>query len=194
LCGLALADEIGESDNANCPGNNCFGTLGLLHFTTPVSTTATIQTFDVALTLGAGSETGVGRSLAGEAVHVANSVTDGLESGLAVGWTEVDRRLSGCDRTGSGLVCAENLVTPLTGPNGTNAWGSDITVPAATLFTGPLKASVDGLYQDAGFDQNGITSEAATPRSIPKWAWLLLLCAGLLGLAAYKLHRLRQGW
>jgi len=32
LCGLALADDIGGSDNANCPGNNCFGTLGLLHF------------------------------------------------------------------------------------------------------------------------------------------------------------------
>jgi len=75
-----------------------------------------------------------------------------------------------------------------------NAWGSDITVPAATLFTGPLKASVDGPYQDAGFDENGITSEAATPRSIPKPAWLILLFACLLGLAAYKLHRLRRGW
>jgi len=125
---------------------------------------------------------------------VASSVTSGLEGGLAAGWTEVDRRLSGYDSTGSGLVCAENLATPLTSPNGTNAWGSDITVPAATLFTGPLKASVDGPYQDGGFDQNGITLEAATHRSIPKWAWLLLPCAGLLGLVAYKLHRVRQGW
>jgi len=186
LCfyGSALADEISGSDNTNCPGNDCFGTVDLLQYlTTPDSTTATLQSFDVTLTLVPKSMSGAGRSLAAEAVSVASSVTAGLGSGL-----------SACDSTGNGFVCAENLATPLTASDDTNAWGSDVTVPTATLFTGSLQARVDGLYQDAGFDQNGITSEEATRPSITKPGWLLFFCAGLLGLAAYKLRRRRQRW
>jgi len=194
LCGSAPADDIAGPDNANCPGNNCFGTLGLLYFTTPDSTTATIQTLNVALILGTGSMTGVGWSPATGAVHVASSVTDGLEHGLAAGWTEMDGWLSGCDSTGSGLVCAENLARPLTGLDRTKPWGSDLIVPTAAVFTGSMQASVDGLYQDAGFDQNGIKSEDASPRSVPKLGWMLFYCASLLGLAAYKLRRHRQRW
>jgi hypothetical protein len=190
LCGSALADDIVVPDNTNCPGNNCFGTLGLLYFTTPDSTTATIQTLNVVLTLGTGSMTGVGRSPATEAVHVVSSVTDGL----AAGWTEMDGWLSSCDSTGSGLVCAENLARPLTGLDRTKPWGPDMTVQTAALLTGSLQASVDGLYRDAGFDQNGIKSEDASPRSVPKLGWMLFYCASLLGLAAYKLRRHRQRW
>jgi len=189
LCGLASADDIGGADNTNCPGNDCSGTLlPLQGFKMLASTTATNPTFDLAPTVNLAS------TIAAESVNGASSVTGALESGAVADWTEMDGGLDarGCNGASGWFVCAQNLPVPLIGPDGTYAWGSDVTVSTASLFAGPLEASVAGLYRDASFEQNGITAQDPTPHSIFKPAWLLLFCSALLGLAAYKVRRRRR--
>ncbi len=188
----ALADSL-----SGC--GDCFGTVYTLQYiTTPDSSTATTQTFDIILTLDTSATSGAGPNLAAVAAKVAsasNFVTGALETAPAAGWTEMDGGLgsSGCTGVIDGFVCAENLTTPLTVPDGTYVWVFDVTVLTGTLLTGAGQASVKALYEDASFKHNGITSDDITLQvaPIPEPATLLLFGSGLIGLGA-KLRRRRR--
>ena len=201
LTGWAYADSIGGPGNINCPLNDCFGTLYTLQYvTTPDSSTATTQTFDIILTLDTTATTGVGPNLPAVAVKVSSMATGALESAPAAGWTELDGGLNanGCNGKGSGFVCASNLAAPLTVPDGTYVWVFDVTIPTGTLLTGPTAAHIKALYgtgTGSSFQNNGITSEditLQTKTTVPEPATLALFGSGLLSLAGIVRRRLKK--
>jgi hypothetical protein len=186
----AFADPIGPT----C--GSCFGTIYTLTYDpVPDSSTSTTQTFDIFLSLNTSGTIvppatgGVGPNLAAVALKVSSKATGMLVSAPAAGWAEMDGGLGsgGCDGSGSGFICAQNLTTPLTVPDGTYKWEFDVTVPTGTLITSTLGSSVKALYEDTTGKHNGITSEGITLQvasvpSVPEPATLALFGLGLVGL------------
>jgi hypothetical protein len=187
LAPAAQADPIGP-DCDTCQG----GIYTLSYDGSPISTTATTETFRITLSVDASGYGGAATHLEEAAVKVSSSIVSAsIVSGPGmVPWWMVMGGIdeSGCDGSGSGFDCVglgsggvELDAMPTFG------FTFDIEVLTGGLFTGPFESSIKARYTDGmGHKIGAIVSENITLQAIPEPSTALLIGTGLLLAAAAR--------
>ncbi|HEY8152801.1 MAG TPA: PEP-CTERM sorting domain-containing protein [Myxococcota bacterium] len=190
LGGSASADPIGP----DC--GTCQGSIYTLEYSgSPISTTATTETFRITLTIDTSAYNGGGILLNAVAVKVSSMLVNmSLFSApfVAGGWTTWMGGLNanGCSGSGSGFDCAYAGSTGVAVPGGTYAWVFDLEMDTGTLFTTPDSSSIKARYIDEFGEKVGdLVSENITLQVIPEPASAALLGGGLLALALARRRR-----
>src|SRR5215831_9018353 len=171
-------------------GDTCQGSIYELTYTgSPISSTATTQTFAITLTIDPTSYNGGGAFINAVAPKVSSSVTMvNLVSapGVLSNWTTMMGGINagGCSGSGSGFVCAKDAAPPTDAPvpfAGTYKWVFDLTVPTGGLT--PNSGSIKVQYTDGSGNKVGaLVSEDITLEVIPEPSSLVLIAAGLAAL------------
>jgi hypothetical protein len=167
----------------------CQGSIYELTYSgSPISSTATTQTFAVTLTINPSGYTGGGAFIDNVAPKVSSMVSaETLVSapGTLGNWTLSPGGINagGCSGSGSGFVCAADSTPPSDAPlpfAGTYSWVFDLTIPTGTLFTAADAASIKVRYTDTSGNKVGaLVSEDITLEVIPEPSTLLLVGGGL---------------
>jgi len=171
----------------SCGGNTCQGsTYELLYSGSPISSTATTQTFEITLTINPTGYNGGGAFINAVAPKVSSAV-DAVKlvsaPGTLTNWTTMTGGINanGCSGSGSGFVCAKDTSPPTDAPvpfAGTYSWVFDLTVPTGGLT--PNSGSIKVQYTDGSGNKVGsLVSEEITLEVIPEPSTLLLVAAGL---------------
>ncbi len=173
----------------SCAGDTCQGSIYELTYSgSPISTTATTQTFEVTLTINPTAYNGVGTFInvvAPKVSSMVDAVTLVSAPGGSGNWTTMMGGISanGCSGSGSGFVCAKDRTPPQDAPvpfAGTYSWMFDLTIPTGTLLTGTNAASIKVMYTDnAGIKHGALVSEPITLEVIPEPSTILLVAGGL---------------
>jgi len=184
----AGANPIGPPP-LSCPNNTCQGSIYELTYSgSPISSTATTQTFEITLSISPSGYTGGGAFIDNVAPKVSSSVSTGslVSAPGSVGdWTVFLSGINagGCSMAGSGFVCAGDAPPPNAAPlpfAGTYTWVFDLTIPTGSLLTGANAASIKVRYSDASGHKVGtLVSEPITLEVIPEPSTLLLVGIGL---------------
>lgn len=192
----AKADSIGP----NC--DSCNGGIYTLTYSgAPISSTSTTQTFQITLTIDTSGVAGVLPSAAAidaASIKVSSSASSASLFSVVPGslsdWNVVPGGINagGCSGSGSGFECADWIASgPGVSIGGTLQWTFDVTIPTGTLFTGLNEASIKARYVDSNGNKVGsLVSEKITLQKVPEPGTMVLLGAGLLGLAALRRRHL----
>jgi hypothetical protein len=187
---LAVAMPAGATPIGPPPlscGDTCQGsTYELLYSGSPISSTATTQTFEITLNINPTGYNGGGAFINAVAPKVSSSV-DAFKlvsaPGTLANWTTMAGGINanGCSGSGSGFVCAKETSSPTDAPvpfAGTYSWVFDLTMPTGALT--PNSGSIKVQYTDASGSKVGaLVSEDITLEVIPEPSTLLLIAAGL---------------
>ena len=189
MCGGILADPIGP----DC--SSCNGAIYTLSYSgSPISTTATTETFRITLTIDTSGVAGAigATSIADVAIKVSSSAAGALFSAPDLTWSyagDGGLNASGCDGSGSGWVCASGN----TAVGAILAWIFDVEIPTGTLSLSDFGSEVKARYVDDEGDKIGaLTSEVITlqsggpPSEVPEPTTLILLGTGLLGMGLLR--------
>ena len=205
LCAAAVVlASVPSASDATPIGPNCGtcqgSTYELSYSGSPISTTATTETFEITYTIDTSGYNGNGVFLNTVALKVASSFVDATlvsAPGGVANWAEMFGGLSqaGCTGSGSGYDCVRWQTTLSLSPGVPNAtpyvWVFDIEVPTGTLFTGLDQASVKARYVDAyGSKRDALVSENITLTNVPE-PRLGLLALALPSLALWVRARRR---
>ena len=195
IAASARATPIGPPPLA-CTNNTCQGSIYELTYSgSPLSTTATTQTFAISLTINQTGYNGGGAYINAVAPKVSsaeNSVTLASAPGVLISWTTMNGGINGggCTMAGSGFVCAEDEHPPSRIPlrdapvpiATTYLWVFDITVPTGGLT--PSSGSIKVEYtSSSGSKVGALVSEPITLEVVPEPSSLVLAAAGLTPLA-----------
>jgi len=193
----ALATPIGPPP-LSCTGGTCQGSIYELTYNgSPISSTATTQTFAITLTIDPTVYNGGGAFINAVAPKVSSKVNSFILAsapGLLANWTTMMGGINagGCSGSGSGFVCAKDTTPPTDAPvpfAGTYSWVFNITIPNGTLFTAANAASIKVQYTDSSGNKVGsLVSEDITLEVIPEPSTLLLVTGGL----AFLVRRYRK--
>ena len=196
---LLLASASGATPIGPACGT-CQGSIYDISYSgSPISTTATTETFRITYTIDTTGYNGSGTYLDAVALKVASSFVDATlvsaPNGVAA-WTEIFGGLAnaGCTGSGSGFDCVAVTanVDLLLVPNATYTWEFDIEVATGSLFDGSDEASVKARYVNLNGNMRqkagALVSENMT-LSIPEPSAVLLLVAGALGGLARRRQR-----
>jgi len=187
----AFATPIGPPP-LSCSNSTCQGSIYEITYSgSPISTTATTETFRITYTINTAGYNGAGTNLNAVALKVSSSfVSASLFSapGGTANWLQMHGGLAdaGCTGTGSGFDCvAFKLMLSLAPsvPNGTYTWVFDIEVPTGGLFTGANQASVKARYGNSTTAKIGALVSEGITLEVPEPGLTLLLAGSLLGLA-----------
>lgn len=202
----ALADSIGGPGDQLCA--TCQGsTYTLSYDPTPVSTTATTETFRITYSIDTSSYTDSGTFIDAVAMKVAptsDTVSGSLVSapGGVENWDFFFGTLnaSGCSELDvNNFACADDNVSGTGGHapvGGLLVWVFDVEVNIGSLFTDPGEASIKARYvDDAGNKVGDLVSENITLQ-VPEHSSLTLLTIVFLGgiLGAFGFNRNRSRW
>ena len=189
----ASATPIGPPP-LSCTNGTCQGSIYELTYSgSPISTTATTQTFAITLTINPTGYNGGGAFINAVAPKVSsaeNSVSLVSAPGVLANWTTMNGGINagGCSMAGSGFVCAEDSTPPTDAPvpfAGTYTWLFDITIPTGDLT--PSSGTIKVEYTDASGNKVGaLVSEPITLEVIPEPSTLLLVGFGLALLTARR--------
>jgi hypothetical protein len=191
LAGPAAADPIGPDDCGTCQG----AIYELLYDPTPVANIAGNDVWEITLRIDTTAYNGGGSSIGDVGFKVSSSVVDAVvvdAPGGAGDWTAFldNINANGCQADGpSGFACAHDEDTNATLPfAGVYEWVFRVAVDEdLDLFTDPFQASIKARYLDADGNKIGdLVSEGITLQVIPEPGTLLLLAAGIAGLAATR--------
>lgn len=192
--GLGLGVAFAASAASIGPScGTCQGSIYSIQTTTltPVATTATTETWDVAYTVDTSGYNGGGTHLNQVALKVSSSIVSGAllsAPGGVVDWNVIMGGInaSGCSMAGSGFDCASATsvgVSPVV-PGGTYTWVFQLVLPTGGLLTGANQASVKARYVDNGGNKVGaLLSEDITLSVVPEPGSLVLLGAAVALLA-----------
>jgi hypothetical protein len=197
--GTADATPIGPPP-LTCANSTCQGSIYELTYSgSPISSTATTQTFEVTLTIDPTNYNGGGAFIDNVAPKVSNSVTAALLVSAPTAtsdWTLFMTGINagGCSMAGGGFVCAADSNPPADLPDeaplphaGVYSWVFDLTIPTGTLLTAPNAATIKVRYTDsAGTKVGALVSEPITLEIIPEPSTLALVFAGLALLTRRK--------
>ena len=193
IVGLAFVLGAASSAGATPIGPSCGSCQGSIYDLTysgsPISTTATTETFRISYTIDAGGYTGAGSFLDTVALKVSSSFVNATlvsAPGGVANWVEMFGGLNnaGCSGSGSGYDCVRvaALVNAPIVPGGTYEWVFEIEVAAGTLFASPGESSVKARYvNSAGGKVGALVSEGVT-LSVPEPGAISLASAALLSL------------
>ena len=189
---LALADTIG-GPNSTCA--TCDGAAYTLTYSgSPISTTATTETFQITLDVNDASYTGGGTFLNAVAIKVAPP-SDIVNSSLVSApptFSLIPGGLSasGCDSAPDGFLCAQASGNGASVTGGPYDFVYDVTVDTGDLLTGLNAAGVKAMYvDDNGVKAGDLLSEDITLQTTdaaPEPASALILGVGLLALGLYS--------
>jgi hypothetical protein len=174
--------------------DTCQGAVfSLAYGGSPISTSATSETFEITLSVDTSGYDGGGTLLQSVAVKVSPSlIAAQIVGGPQVGsWTEELGGLdaNGCSGNGGGFDC----VGASTGdgvpvPAGIYVFVFQLEMATGSLLTGPDAASIKARFSDAAGEKVGaLVSENIT--LVPEPGSALLLAGGLLVLAARRRGR-----
>ena len=193
IMGLAFVLGAASSAGATPIGPSCGSCQGSLYDLTysgsPISTTATTETFRISYTIDAAGYTGAGTFLDTVALKVSSSLVNATLTsapGGVANWVEMLGGLNsaGCSGAGGGYDCVRvaALVNAPIVPGGTYEWVFDIEVATGTLFTGPGESSVKARYvNSAGGKVGALVSEGVT-LSVPEPGAISLASMAFLAL------------
>jgi hypothetical protein len=187
-----------------CTNNTCQGAIYELTYSgSPISTTATTQTFAITLTINPTGYSGAGAFINAVAPKVSsaeNSATLASAPGVLSHWTTMNGGINagGCSMAGSGFVCAEDEIPPSRVPLGdapvpkatTYTWVFDLTIPTGDLT--PSSGSIKVEYTSGSGTKVGpLVSEPITLEVVPEPSCAVLLAAGLGVLSVVRGQRMR---
>ncbi|RIK89927.1 MAG: hypothetical protein DCC71_25765 [Proteobacteria bacterium] len=163
----------------------------------PIASTATTETWRITYTIDTSGYAGGGTRLDTVALKVSAQLVDAdlvaAPGGVAL-WNEFLGGLNanGCGGAGGGFDCVEATsvgVSPVV-PGGVYTWVFDLEMATGVLATGTDEASIKARYvNEAGVKVGDLVSENVTLTLVPEPSTLLLLAAGIAGLAPRRRAR-----
>jgi PEP-CTERM motif len=197
--GLTLLNFTG-SVSANPIGPDCDTCQGAIYTLSydgsPISSTATTETFRVTYTIDTSSLDNFGaEAIDTVAIKVTNSVKSGsLFSAPAGNWmSNINKGLNanGCSNGGSGFICAMTTTDHTALVGGILNWVFDVEVNQGTLFTEPTLSTIKARYVDANGNKVGalVSEDIGLQEKVPEPGPLALLSIGLLGIGLRRFKK-----